>query len=249
MKITLLDAHDERYEGYWRLIEAERQDYCARHGYELACYRFDRLDPPERQPNWGRVPAILHHLPNCDWLMYLDTDCVIMNPDVGVESFIDEQYNLVVGPLPTEGHMMTSAMVFKNCEWSFEFLRTLYDQTYFINHVYDPKDHEPYEQDHHATAGHIGCYFEQSALEYLYDKVDKYYEKIKVVPRSLFNANVYNYRPGDFLIHVSGRIYDRMKIMRLCVEGQVEEARRQAARVDHPQYHPTKPIRRRRCTT
>jgi hypothetical protein len=244
MRIILLDAHDQQYENYWKLAEPGRRIYCTKHGYEMICYRFGKLDPPERQPNWGRVQGILHHLTDCDWLMYLDTDTVIMNEEIRVESFIDDDYHLIAGPLPTESHAMTSAMLIRNCEWSFDFFRTLYDQTFFISHPYDPKAHEPYDLDHHASAGKVASYFEQSAFQYLYDKVDKYYSKIKLVTGARFNTNIHTYKPGDFLIHLCGRVRDRMKLMRLCVDGKVEEAKHQAARVDTWVYHPVKVIGR-----
>jgi hypothetical protein len=205
VKIILLDAHNPNYDHVWQISHPNKLSYCNKHGYTFVSYQFGTLDPPQRTPHWGRVLGIQKYLPECDWLFYLDTDIIIMNDTIRIERFVDEKYNLIIGPEAYDPHISTSGMLFKNCEWSFDFLKYWWTQTHYIDHPY----YTTPEQDHGATGGLGGLYFEQSAFHFLYDTREDYRAVIKTVPRKWFNSiDIDNgptfYTPGDFLVHFPG---------------------------------------------
>lgn len=201
--IALLDAHNDNYNDIAAISVPNRIKYCKKHGYKFVEYKFTKLQPPNRTPHWGRVMGLKTHLDQYDWIFYCDTDAVILNESIKIEKFIDENYDLIVGPLASEGHLSSSGMLIKNCEWSRKLFDTWYNQTYFINHPYHAKP----GQDYGATAGNGGMFFEQSALEFLYDTNEEIRKRIKRIKRNAFNSiasSAYYYKPGDFLIHFPG---------------------------------------------
>lgn len=222
MKIAMLDVHNDNYEHVYNIGSETKKSYCNKHGYDFLEYKTEHLIPRQRQDNWGRVQGIIYHLKNYDWLFYLDTDILIMNHEIKIESFIDENYNLIVGPLPEEGHLMTSGLLIKNCKWSFEFFLDLYAQVQFIDSPY----YSPEGFTATGTPNSGGSYFEQSAFHYLFDNYPKYSEKIKVVPRKLFNSEIGKYQEGDFLIHFPGQ-YAKSKLMKLMLNEGYESVVKQ----------------------
>ena len=226
MKIALLDVHNDKYKKIWEISGPVKERYCKRHGYDNIHYQSPfNLLPEGRQDNWGRVHGILWHLREYDWLFYLDTDILIMNHDIKVEEFIDDNYNLIAGPLPHEGHIMTSGMLIKNDKWAVEFFLDLYSQTNYITEEY----HSP--PDKRSATGkpsNGGLFFEQSSFHSLYDHESKYHEKIKLTPRCFFNSETRSYKQGDFLIHFPGQT-QKAKLMKLMLE-QGHDSVLQAAR-------------------
>lgn len=209
VKIALLDVHHENYKSLYEISGRIKQAYCFKHGYDCLVYNTENLIPTSRQKNWGRVQGILHHIHDYDWLFYLDTDILIMNHEIKVEDYIDDQYDLIVGPLPHEGHLMSSGMLIRNCRWSVEFFLDLYAQVQFIDQPY-------YSEGKSFATGNPckgGYYFEQSALHFLYDTEEKYRKRIKVVPRKYFNSETETYQKGDFLIHFPGQ-HQKLTLMK-----------------------------------
>jgi hypothetical protein len=71
--------------------------YCDMHGYDL------HIDYQEKFSNgkpaqWQKIRAARELLETgkYDWVFYLDTDCLIMNPDIKLESFVDDDCSFIV---------------------------------------------------------------------------------------------------------------------------------------------------------
>lgn len=201
MKIGLIDSHNNSYEYLAKISRPNRINYCLKHGYDFIEFSFQKI-PDARTPHWGRVLAIKKYLNQYDWLFYLDTDIIICNFKIKIEDFIDDNYDLIVGPNPIEeGHLSTSGMLFRNTDWSMSFLDKWFEQKYFIDKPYIPNN----EHFYLSTGGDGGGkFYEQSAFHYLYDQETEDRKKIKVVPRRLFNSLIYTWSFGDFLIHFPG---------------------------------------------
>lgn len=199
--IALLDAHNEHYAEVARLCRPSKARYCQRHGYQFIEHSFGPLD---RTAHWGRVHAIREHLPKFDYVLYLDTDTIITNPSITIESQIDPNYDVTVGRMPKfltglPSHLSTSAMLIKNCPWVMDFLTKWYAQTQFIDAPY----HAQSGRDHGATLGGGGKWFEQSAYQFLYDTDDECRRRTKLTPDSWFNHREINHTPDAFLIHIT----------------------------------------------
>lgn len=161
----------------------------------------------------------MYHLKDYDWLFYLDTDLLILNHDIKVEDYIDDNYNLIIGPQPHEGHLMTSGMLIKNCRWSFEFFLDLYAQVQFINNPYHSPPGTRLATGSPDTGGN---FLEQSAFHFLYDTEEKYAKQIKIVPRKWFNSEIGTYQEGDFLLHFPGQL-NKLQLMNLMLTAGYDE--------------------------
>ena len=204
--IIFLDAYNEDYADIAEIGVEDKVEYCKVNKYNFKSYFLDKKDYFDRTPHWGKINAIKANLKNCDWLFYCDTDSLIVNNLVKLESCIDDNYDIIIGPLPFEGRIATNAFLIKNCKWSFSFLDYWYEQEYFIDHPYFP---DP-TCDFKATGinGDGGMYFEQSALEYLYDVDESIRKRIKRVNKDTFKF---------FLIHFpfpKKEKIDKMKIVK-----------------------------------
>ena len=149
-----------------------------------------------------RVLKIKKYLSSFDYLLYLDTDTIITNYQITIESQL--QYaNLLVSHIPNSitgkpAHLSTSAMLFKNCPWSFQMLEYWWTLKQF--------NYQPYHSlpNKIAASPEGGKFYEQSAFHYLYDNTD-FSHNIQIMNNCWFNKREVNYQKGDFLIHFAGQ--------------------------------------------
>jgi hypothetical protein len=60
--------------------------YCLSHGYD---YVVDTASPRmDRKVNWAKLPAIIRHLTDCDYLLYMDADAVFNAHELTIEDEI-----------------------------------------------------------------------------------------------------------------------------------------------------------------
>jgi hypothetical protein len=137
-----------------------------------------------------------------------------MDLDLKIEQYIDENYNLIIGRMPEEEHISTSAILIKNCDWSYQLLDDWYGLEEFIDKPYKPSP----EEDHGATNGNGGKYFDQSGFHYLYDHYPQYREQTQVVPVRWMNNKGHYFQEGDFLVHFPGREPKKAKGMKKFLE-------------------------------
>lgn len=104
--------------------------YALRHGYD---YIFDR-GPYQRLPNpyFHKVAAISHHLPNYDWIFWLDDDAAFTQLGISIESLVPEINNnptAIFCRSPINRGMWTyissGNFLIRNCEDSFALLNAV----------------------------------------------------------------------------------------------------------------------------
>lgn len=186
-RIGVLTAYDAEFSAIGRLAEQSHRRYCRRHGYAFACETtgFDA----SRKPHWSKILFLRKHLPQFDWLVWLDADTLIMNPAIPAHSFLADDVDLIISE-DWKG-INTGVMFIRNTPWSLGFLDRIWDQTGFFDHGWA----------------------EQAALRHLLSisAVDR--QHVRVVPHTQFNTYPPDYRQGDFLLHFSG-LPDRLSLMR-----------------------------------
>lgn len=96
MRIGLISFfHDGDCAGHSRAAARERQDYCALHGY--ACIEHHtRVLGSTLHRAWDKLPILRKHLPEYDWLFWLDADRFIMNFEVKLEQFLDGNTDMIL---------------------------------------------------------------------------------------------------------------------------------------------------------
>ena len=119
------------------------------------------------------------------WLLWSDADAIIVNQTKSLESIIDNRWDLMI----TVDWLMINAGVFlmKCSPWMIDFLK------------------EVYEKEHFNKARAL----DQSSLQWHIDNVKDAKEKhVKFIPKWVLNVYPEEYRAGDFLVHLAGKLYE-----------------------------------------
>lgn len=209
LKIALIGVHDERYEHIGKYAHINKRAYAEKHGYDYFLYNY-RLDTG-RAAYWDKVVALQRHLSDYDWLFWLDSDALIMNDSIKLESIIDEDYDFITTRDCLRG-MNSGQFLIKNTQWSRDFLKLWYS----------PK----YEHTQVAPG------FDNGALIQIYQEHPKVKEHIKIVPQRLLSSYLQcpgwfnidgEYQPGDFVIHFAAVNHDlKEKYMKEYFEKSME---------------------------
>lgn len=199
MKIALLECSNNDYKIISNLCSKSKIDYCKKNNYDYINYFFEDLSP--YGPTWARVFAIEEKLSQYDWILYLDTDTIINNFSLKIEDSINN-HNLIIGRMPDYesgilNHISTSAILIKNCTWSFDFLNIWKLQKKYISEPYFAKK----DLEKFSTFGVGGLYFEQSAFHYLYDNYEDIRNNVYVHEDVWMNDRESTYNKNSFLIH------------------------------------------------
>ena len=204
--IAIVLSYDLKISSLAGLSILDKKQYADIHKYDLIVCNKNYLQPP----GWSKIPLILKHLKNFEWVFWIDLDTLIMNKSVKLEKFIDTESHLIFCKDPVD-LVNTGAFFIKNSDIGFEFLYQLLDS-------YNNKDYHnfPYEQ--------------KSISLTLEEK--KYKNVTKILPQNSFNSFWYItdpdtlkfypdwnrkftiYQKGDFLVHFVGNKYEeRLKLM------------------------------------
>src|SRR5947207_6555581 len=101
-----------------------KQTYSQIHGYDFHC-SYISLDE-NRPPAWSKILYLKEIIDSekYDWVFWMDADSVICNPNIKLESIIDDDYQFII----TKGiNVINSGVFFLKCSnWSSEFLQRVY---------------------------------------------------------------------------------------------------------------------------
>lgn len=79
--IAIIMSYETDYYGeLGKIAEKDKRDYANKHGYDFYV-NYDKLDP-DRKPSWYKVLMAKKHLPDYDWIFYVDADTIIMEHDI-----------------------------------------------------------------------------------------------------------------------------------------------------------------------
>jgi len=105
MKILVFTMHDDVFADIVELTLPNKIEYCKKHDYD---FHYDDFTRPVSEPNIDKTPSshnklcrikelLVQHLNKYDWLCWIDGDAVIMNYRIKLESFLDDEYNFIIG--------------------------------------------------------------------------------------------------------------------------------------------------------
>jgi hypothetical protein len=96
--ICVLMLYDDYYAKLAEVtIDKNVKQYCDLHGYTLISHKIENIDNG-RSPQWQKIQVSIDILKTnkFKWLFFLDTDCLIMNSTIKLESIIDDNYSFIV---------------------------------------------------------------------------------------------------------------------------------------------------------
>jgi len=189
-RVAILTLYDSTWSWAGSLVDNNRDEYAARWGYEYV--NANGLINASRPTAWSKLTAMVHHLPKYDWLLYLDADALIMNPDIQIEAFLDRRYDFIA---TNDGNGFNSgSMLVQNTPWALWWLQQLWNQGHLV------------------TGKNLPFLYEQRAFHALLAADPSIEAKhVKYLPPCAFNSQLKKspfdlgqFVPGDFVLHFAG---------------------------------------------
>lgn len=177
----------EETSGLYRASDADCTQHAAemRHGacYEPANRGFQNDD---RAATFGKIKLARAACVGRDgyWLLWSDADAMIINQTMPLTQLIDDRFDMMIS---VDWLMINAGVILIKCSrWMNGFLKRVYDDDEFDE----------------ARA------LDQSALQHYLDNEEGAKQRVKFVPKRLLNVYVEEYVPGDFLLHMAGKLYE-----------------------------------------
>lgn len=142
MRICILTSYTDniRWGNYGKcdygdLSSTNHLEYANLHGYSYLKQIVKDSDYSNWHPTWIKIDVLLKTLPLFDYVVWIDADAVFVNKEIKIESFIDNNIDLVIPKLEIDkstGNVWTNTttgfMIWKNSEWSVSMLNRLWSQ-------------------------------------------------------------------------------------------------------------------------
>lgn len=215
-EICFLVSYDDKYEDIAKISVHENiRRYCTLHGYTLWIDRHHE-NPNGRDPQWRKIQASLEILEkeNFKWIFFMDADCLIMNPTIKLEDFINDKYSFIIpahGMVPPDNPVLnpqgtnmviTSHYFVKNDEIGKQILQEIWDAPDWPNYLHINKfDHEGRQARITLNKEKFKPYV-NIIEEKLLNRFWYINSPFMTVKNPGVNENVW--QPGDFTVHVTG---------------------------------------------
>ncbi len=222
MKIAILQKYNNKVECLADMTTVNKVWYAERRGYVFINDTTKYELEPGRSDTWLIELSICNTMkkyPDVDWIFWTDIDSLIMNYTVKLENLIqttsnDEHIIACMWPIQSnytfsdltsqtitvkEGSstwffLHTGNWLVRNCEWSYNFLTTLYNDKRFILQE---------QLRTHFIGDEIGitCYY------LAYPEIRKHIKILSnqillTIPEKSSNSFIKNFSIGDFIFHV-----------------------------------------------
>jgi galactosyl transferase GMA12/MNN10 family len=213
--IVLLHMHDDApfFGELGALTLANKQRYAARHGYELVAHtpettiglwdpdscvsqvsgRQRCVSPGNTQFRMDKRAATFGKIKLAQagcvgragyWMLWSDADALIVNQSIPLTDIIDDRYDLLMS---VDWLMLNAGVILIKCSpWTEDFLQTVYNAREFDS----------------AAA------LDQSSFQHHVDTIPGAKEHIRFIPKRIINVYPEEYIPGDFLLHMAGKLYE-----------------------------------------
>lgn len=139
MKIKIVQyyySHDKKY-----LINAEKinLEYCKKFNIDFYCEKNSEKifkESDGRNLSWYKLKLLLENLQNenYDYVIYIDSDAIFVNTDFDIRNIIQEhQTDLIIGEDFGPDLINGGVLIFKNTEWSKNFLTRVWDVANYLS--------------------------------------------------------------------------------------------------------------------
>jgi hypothetical protein len=167
-------------------------NWCQHHGYTFIMSE----EEFGRPPSWGKVKLIQRYIDNFDWLLVIDSDVIITNPKITVETIVrvheGERFDILMTLMTSV--LSCGVMLIKRSDWIKSFCDVWWDQEDLIHHKF----------------------WEQEAFKRLYHQnFDRLKYRTHLVDYRWLNSSFAGWVEGDFLAHFAswGKAGGRMEQM------------------------------------
>jgi hypothetical protein len=178
VRIGVVNFFDAVYAPAGAISVPNKRAYCDRHGYDYLLSH-EPLDST-RPASWTKLKLLQRHIDDYDVLFWNDTDTLIMNSEVKIESLLLPEVPLIVG----------------SDDWGINCGNLIVQNTPQIQSILA----EWWDKDDELTHP----WWEQRALMELIRTRPEWPARVGIQPERVMNAHLNHYQDGDFLIHFAG---------------------------------------------
>ena len=202
MRILFLQIYTEHISVYFQYVSMINTTYCVKHGYE---YKTTITNVPDGYGfSWGKLFAIKEQYDNYDYIFFLDSDAVVINDEIKLESRIAQiKGDIAFSENGWNGGTLINAGAF--------ILKCSDNGKKIINDILETSLLDEYEQYRN------GNYYEQDVINILYNS-GNYNDVIDIFHMNWINSYwKYDYSSNDkqFVFHfMSWALEDKVNIIK-----------------------------------
>lgn len=188
MNIGVYSQFDSNFDGVASLTIPVLSQYCKKMGYHLSVSKNPRIS---ESIIWDRVQVWLNNMSKHDWLVHMDVDALVTNPEVRFEDLIDQRCHLMVS---RDSNGLNDGVL---------FIRNSLEARLILLGMWD-------------MIGEKNVFCAQDALRDMMKASGVVRSMVHVAPQARFNSYLYteygygedtpgHWRAGDFILHLPGR--------------------------------------------
>lgn len=141
MNVCVIMFYDDNIKNYGEINYEINKKYCEKYNLKLILSNEKRLN--NRHPAWERLPLLLDHILNFDYLIWIDADAFFYYDANNIIDIINKNSNvnfIFSTDISNDivcNNVNTGIFIVKNCQYSMDFLnRWLYDEDLYKNNHY-----------------------------------------------------------------------------------------------------------------
>ena len=183
-KIAIVSLHTEQISSYAIHSEKSISQYCEKQNYTFYSYR-EKIEK-NCSANWSKSQAILNHISDHDYIIWMDSDTLVFNPSKKFEDILtkcDKDHLIIATKDIGENSMLNSGvLIFSNSDFSKKILKEWRDFSGDKSHLY-------------ASGG------DQEILCSVLKKSDPEKNNLKIFEMSEFNTDPRFIKEDTFIVH------------------------------------------------
>ena len=201
-KIAIISLYTKEISDYAFYSEQSIKKYCLKQNYTFHIYR-EKLDK-QASPNWSKAQALLNHIDKHEYIVWMDSDTLIFNPEKKIEDIINKctkNKHIIacedIGANNTKlskGSMLNSGVLIFKCH------------KYVKNLITEWRDFNGDKSSLYSSGG------DQEILCDLLKKKDPFGFNRKIFPMNTFNTDPRLVDKDTFILHFMAYPYEFKKI-------------------------------------
>jgi len=182
LKIAILNLYTENIKEFAELSSAVNEKYAQIHNYDLKVCKV--ILDKSRPPAWSKIKLLQLWMlnSNYDWLWWIDSDAVITNLSIKLESIISLATDEFIIISKNPDIINSGSFLIKNSEKSKKFLSDVYNRKDCINHPW----------------------WEQQAMIKVLER-EEYKNGAKYISQHSLNSMPDVWKKEDFIMHMPGK--------------------------------------------
>jgi hypothetical protein len=138
--ICIVTNYNRKYREVAEITIPNLLKYSQKHAIDF--YRSEQQLVDDQYIAWNKFIIIQNLLPLYDWIFYIDVDCLIVNSNIKVEDFIDDEYSIIIGEnykpddwyKDSKTNLEMGTILFKKSPITFQILNEISKPPYDLTH-------------------------------------------------------------------------------------------------------------------